>query len=355
MSNKTNYIDRHIAERLRRRRREQGVSLDDLDKAMDSTPGTAFRFENVKQRIKISHLYCLSQAMDTDISYFFEGLPKPPPEKKLLSLKSSVYSRVVEFVKYYDRIVEGHLRKLIFDLVKDIAKSDMNMKAGKLTGRRKILLENAVTAVAATGLVCVGAFHPRKGDGVPGGANTLVLIGNAGPGMWKAFNAKRENDPNPLDAWTRRVLNKVAGDLGAKALLLPFEKPYLPFAQWAELAGAGRPSPIGILIHPMFGLWRAYRGALAFEEKLDLPPQAAWLNPCESCKDKPCLSACPVDALNATGFDKNICIDYLAAPDGGECLSSGCLSRLACPVGLEYRHSPSQTRFHMEAFMNNPV
>ena len=30
-------------------------------------------------------------------------------------------------------------------------------------------------------------------------------------------------------------------------------------------------SPLGILIHPDWGLWHSYRGALAFRERLDLP------------------------------------------------------------------------------------
>ena len=36
-------------------------------------------------------------------------------------------------------------------------------------------------------------------------------------------------------------------------------------------AEAVAPSPLGILIHPDYGLWHAYRGALAFAERLALP------------------------------------------------------------------------------------
>ena len=47
-----------------------------------------------------------------------------------------------------------------------------------------------------TGLSPRGAFHPAAGDGVPPlaidtPARTVVLAGNAGPRMWRAFDAAR--------------------------------------------------------------------------------------------------------------------------------------------------------------------
>src|SRR4030095_137820 len=45
--------------------------------------------------------------------------------------------------------------------------------------------------------------------------------------------------------------------------------------RWAMRAEAVAPSPLGILIHPDYGLWHAYRGALAFAERLALPPRGA--------------------------------------------------------------------------------
>jgi len=53
-------------------------------------------------------------------------------------------------------------------------------------------------------------------------------------------------------------------------------------------------SPLGLLIHPEWGLWHSYRGALGLRERLDLPPHESVASPCESCRERPCLSACPV-------------------------------------------------------------
>ena len=206
-------------------------------------------------------------------------------------------------------------------------------------------------AVAARGLICRGGFHPRPADAVPGAAGTLVLVGNAGPEMWNVFSRERRNEPHPLNAWTCRVIGEVADGLGARALF-PFDgPPYLPFQRWAGRAEPVHPSPIGLLIHPDFGLWHAYRAALVFAEKLALPPPDRRPSPCETCAEKPCLSACPVDALTTGTYDVPACIAHISAPAGADCLDRGCRARLACPVGRPYVYVPAQARLHMEAFL----
>ena len=147
------------------------------------------------------------------------------------------------------------------------------------------------------GLLFRGGFYPGPRDRVPGETGTLVLVGNAGPDLWRVFAHHRRDEPHPLDAWTRRVLTGVGRRFDAR-ILFPFGgPPYHPFQRWARRAEAVYPSPIGPLIHPEYGLWHAYRGALAFTDKIALPPKRRRANPCQSCRDRPCLGACPVDAF----------------------------------------------------------
>src|SRR5215471_11233137 len=145
--------------------------------------------------------------------------------------------------------------------------------------------------VATHGLILRGGFHPAEGDGVPPLPDgrlpgTLLLIGNVGPGLWPEFSSSDEagdGAPDPLNRWTQRVIGAIAGEAGA-APLYPFGgPPYLPFQRWAMKAEAVAPSPLGILIHPEFGLWHAYRGALAFAGRLALPPRAERPRPCDTC------------------------------------------------------------------------
>jgi hypothetical protein len=180
------------------------------------------------------------------------------------------------------------------------------------------------------------------------------MIGNVGSSLWPVFSAAPEaadGAPHPLDRWTQRAVSAIAAEVGA-APLFPFGgPPYLPFQRWAMRAESVAPSPLGILIHPDYGLWHAYRGALAFSERLALPPRADRPRPCDSCADRPCLSACPVGAFADGRYDVPRCIYHIGAAAGGECIGVGCLARRACPVGATFFYGEDQARFHMGAFL----
>ncbi len=214
-------------------------------------------------------------------------------------------------------------------------------------------------ALARHGLIARGGFHPEAGDRVPplpGGrpARGLILAGNAGPGMWRSCaRAPEFSDarPDALDRWSARVLSRLAEELGAIALFPFGGPPYLPFVAWAKRVEPVAESPLGILIHPDYGLWHAYRGALAFAERIDLPPRDGRARPCDTCLDKPCLSACPAGAFSGAGYDVPACVKHISTPDGADCMDLGCRARRACPVGRGHGHEKAQARFHMDAFL----
>lgn len=216
------------------------------------------------------------------------------------------------------------------------------------------------SALRDVGLVSRGGFHPRPEDQVPPmpdgvDAGTVILAGNVGDAMWRHFQLATtgSSQDHPLNSWTRRVINAIARDHGACAMF-PFDgPPYHPFQRWAQRAEPVVPSPIGTLIHPEYGLWHAYRGALAFAEHIELPLFAAQPSPCETCHDKPCLSACPVRAFVPSGYDVDACLGHIGGDHGVDCLHRGCLARRSCPVGQRFRYSTGQARFHMEAFLRN--
>ncbi len=205
------------------------------------------------------------------------------------------------------------------------------------------------------GLTPRGAFHPADADGVPplaadAPARTLVLAGNAGPQMWRAFDAARAAGPVTLDAWSERVLGALASRLGARAVF-PFKRPYLPFQRWAQRAEACHPSPLGLLIRPEYGLWHGYRGALLFAAAIELPPPDRRPSPCARCADRPCLTACPAGAFDGRTYDVPACARHLARVPEPACMDLGCVARHACPVGRDYRYLPAQARFHMQGFL----
>ncbi|MDX8439813.1 4Fe-4S dicluster domain-containing protein [Mesorhizobium australafricanum] len=214
------------------------------------------------------------------------------------------------------------------------------------------------TALAANGLILRGGFNfcddeaaPAAGSAAP--AKSVLLVGQAGAAPWPHFQRWLERQSarivNPLDTWSCEVIGAVAQEFGARAVS-PSDRPYLPFQQWAMRAEGVKPSPLGILMHPQYGLWHAYRGALLFEEEVSLPEAHAANHLCDTCVERPCLKSCPVDAYSGQGFAHEACLDHVRGPRGAPCRSGGCLDRSACPYGAEYRYPADVQAFHMAAF-----
>jgi len=214
-------------------------------------------------------------------------------------------------------------------------------------------------AITKTGLKLRAASHelPHHDARTASASGTILLLGFAGRDGWDQFSNSaeaRDKHPNPMDRWSSRVIGTLADELGGVALF-PFSgPPYLPFQQIALSTGQMFRSPLGVLIDPHYGLWHAFRGALAFAHKLDLSKldlskSEPNTSPCETCADKPCLSACPVGAFTQSGYNVPLCSDHLHAKSQ-TCTVQGCLARNACPVGAEHKYSPDQMRFYMAAF-----
>ena len=180
-------------------------------------------------------------------------------------------------------------------------------------------LETVLSAITQTGLVPRGAFLLSDEDqrGVLADVRAIVLAGMAGRDGWSAFAASPEaadGADHPLDRWSRRVIDALARDLGALALFPFGGPPFWPFQQWARRSEPVHPSPIGLLIHPRYGLWHSYRGALGFREALDVPEPAAAPSPCDSCRERWCLNTCPVGAFSGGGYDVAACVGHLESP-----------------------------------------
>ncbi len=219
-------------------------------------------------------------------------------------------------------------------------------------------LDAVRAALAPHGLFLRGVVHFEAGDGplLDDGrsAATVVLVGNAGGSLWPAFSRWRAGQAdgggeNPLDDWSKAVIRPVAAAAGAD-VWFPSDPPWQPFQRWAIRAEGLKPSPLGILIHPVYGLWHGYRAALGFAGLVGAATRPAGPHPCDTCAKKPCLSTCPAGAVRPEGFDVAACRAHLRTPEGqAGCMQLGCLARAACPVGADHRYPVKQLRFHMAA------
>lgn len=217
-------------------------------------------------------------------------------------------------------------------------------------------LETIAAAAERAGLAAHGAFalDVEERRGALAGVETIALVGLAGARGWTAFAASPEASDgvaDPLDRWSRRVVGALADALGALALYPFGGPPHWPFQRWAKRAEPMHASPLGLLVHPVVGLWRGYRGALAFAEPIVLPSREASQSPCETCTTRACLRACPVGAFAVEGYDVAACAAHLRREAGRACMARGCLARHACPVGADHTHTPAQAAFHMQAFL----
>jgi hypothetical protein len=183
----------------------------------------------------------------------------------------------------------------------------------------------------------------------------IALVGNIGSSYWPVFSQAPEFDdgaPDPLDRWSRRIAEGVAGTLTLRALY-PFDgPPYYPFQQWAKRAEGLMQSPLGILMHPEIGLWHSYRFALLGADFGARDALRETEFPCLDCKTKPCLHSCPVDAFDGEGYAVAVCAAYLRSTADAECNQRGCLARYACPVAPDLRYLDAQGSFHLRAFVN---
>ncbi len=205
-------------------------------------------------------------------------------------------------------------------------------------------------SLAPDHLEVLGGFHPGPEDGAPDGCRTFLMLGPREPGFWAHVSAAPEfadGKPDPLDRWSRRVIGRLACDLGAKALFPFGGPPWRPFIGWAQRTGRAHVSPVTLLVHDHAGLMVSYRGALALREQIDLPPAPP--TPCDGCA-RPCETACPVGALGANGYDIQACHAFLDTEAGRDCLDRGCRVRRACPVSERYGRRPEQSAFHMRSF-----
>ncbi len=197
----------------------------------------------------------------------------------------------------------------------------------------------------------LGILNAEPGDPVPAGTRSIVLLGPTRRGFWDHLTAQPEwqdGRADPVDRWSRRTIGDIARGLGATALFPFGGPPHAPFFSWALRSGQAWVSPVQFLVHDEAGLLVSFRGALALSALLNQPP--ATRPPCDSCADKPCLHACPADAIHRGQYRLAACHDHLSSKAGQTCMNHGCALRNACPLSRNVARPDAQSAHHMKAF-----
>ena len=175
----------------------------------------------------------------------------------------------------------------------------------------------------------------------------LVLLGNAGKEFWPAIQAHGMADVDPVDNYSLEMGQRFVAEYvdGVSAEFIYPAGPLIPLQQIGKLAGWHHDSPLGLGISAKWGVWFAYRVAFLIDAPLPLVQEAPSQSPCDSCIDKPCMSACPAQAVLGIGkFEFTSCATHRHQPGSG--CADRCLSRLACPIAPEHRYPIEQVQYH---------
>ncbi len=124
-----NPVDLHVGLRIRLRRKELGVSQEKLADSIGLTFQQIQKYERAANRVSASKLWEMARALDTSISYFFEGLgeaaldsggqPSSPPAHAFLLTPEGL-----ELAAAFPKVRRARVRRRILDLVRAMTEDE---------------------------------------------------------------------------------------------------------------------------------------------------------------------------------------------------------------------------------------
>ena len=113
-------IDLHLGKRLRRRRRLLGLTQQQLAMQVGIRFQQIQKYECGANRISAARLWQLSEALETPVSYFYDGLAEALEQQVTRPERSDMFSRkeTLDLIQAYYQLDERPRRRLL-----DLAKS----------------------------------------------------------------------------------------------------------------------------------------------------------------------------------------------------------------------------------------
>ena len=142
---------------------------------------------------------------------------------------------------------------------------------------------------------------------------SMSMLAHGGRTLWTRIPQPAIKEQHPIDKHTLRLLE----EFGEKLILFPVEKWTIPLQRLGRFINLARPSLLGLDHNPEFGLWFAYRAVFLTKSALPETLLKDWDSPCNTCVDKPCMTA-----------------------------SSPRLARIACPYKSDHQYTEEQMNYH---------
>lgn len=168
----------------------------------------------------------------------------------------------------------------------------------------------------------------------------LILIGHGGKTLWASLKASGINSEDPIDDYSSEKLRQALA--GHRHTLIYPARESVGLQALGKLAGWHHTSPFMVGISQTWGSWYAYRAVALSDTDFAPTPPLLSASPCSTCREQPCISACPAKAVSGETFNLNQCVAY--RKQANSLCRKTCLARISCPVGSEHRYDDEQIR-----------
>lgn len=118
-------VDIHVGDKLRLMRTLRGFSQTELATRVGLTFQQVQKYESGANRISASRLWEISEALDTPIGFFFDGLRPGSGPLPMPGLAEAASGRGnLQLIRYFEAVTDMSVREGVFELVKRLAKAE---------------------------------------------------------------------------------------------------------------------------------------------------------------------------------------------------------------------------------------
>ena len=127
-------VDQHIGRRMQLRRTMLGLSLKDLARICGVTFQQIQKYETADNRISASRLFEIGTAMQTPVSFFFNGLPGNMPDETKATRSMHLHqpdvddpmlrTESLELIRLYWRLASDEQRAAVIKMLKTFTGED---------------------------------------------------------------------------------------------------------------------------------------------------------------------------------------------------------------------------------------
>ena len=126
-------IDAMVGARVRMLRERRKMSQTALGEAIGVSFQQVQKYERGANRVSASKLYEIARALEAPVSYFFEGLAEPTPDRRRpreieaqeVSIGEFLHSSEgMELARAFCRVPHPRLRRQVLDLVRILAETE---------------------------------------------------------------------------------------------------------------------------------------------------------------------------------------------------------------------------------------